>query len=288
VALLGVLQYFLPKDLLSHLGYGLERGARSAFFIDDNPTLPRIMSTLREPNALGAYLLLPITFLTLLFARIRDKRRLLLGGMLTLHLLALFLTFSRSAWLAAILAVSIVLWFEYRKNMAILIKRFWPLLVGLVLLGSLALFMQRDSSFVQHYITHSTEETLEDLDSNDYHKLLVWQAAIAVVDQPFGHGPGTAGLASIQNPAGANLTENYYLQVIYEVGIIGLLVFIALSVVAYYRLAKRRDWLGTVLLASFWGYVLMNMLLHTWSNEAVAAQWWLVAGAALALPVRSR
>jgi hypothetical protein len=43
-----------------------------------------------------------------------------------------------------------------------------------------------------------------------------------------------------------------------------------------------------VLLASFWAYVLTNMLLHSWANEAVAVQWWLLAGMAIAYPVAAQ
>lgn len=284
VAAFGVLQYFLPKDLLTHVGYGLDRGTRAAFFIDDNPTLPRVFSTLREPNAFGAYLLVPIAFLVGLIVRIKDSRRLILAGILILHLLAVWLTFSRSAWLATLLVITLILWWSFKKQTALLLRRFWPALVGVVLLISVGLYVLRDSPMVSEYITHSTEEAVEDLDSNDYHVLLVQEGAKDVLEQPMGHGPGTAGLASIQDPNGAKLTENYYIQVAYEVGILGLIIFLAISIVAYRQLWLRKDWVGTALLASFWGYVVMNMLLHTWSNEAVAAQWWLLAGAALLMP----
>jgi hypothetical protein len=62
VALFGVAQYFLPKDLLTHVGYSLERGVKPMFFIDDKPDFPRVMSTLRDPNSLGAFLALPIVY----------------------------------------------------------------------------------------------------------------------------------------------------------------------------------------------------------------------------------
>lgn len=282
VAAFGVLQYFLPKDLLTHVGYGLERGTRAAFFIDDNPALPRVFSTLREPNALGAFLIVPITMLTALIMRIKDGRRPLLFGMLLLQVLAVVLTFSRSAWLGVMLAVSIVIWWNYRKGVASMLRRFWPLLIGLVLLGGIGLYAARNTGFVSEYITHSTEEAVEDLDSNDYHVLLIKEGLEGVADQPLGHGPGTAGLASIQDPNGGQLTENYYIQIAYEVGILGLLLFLAINIFVYIRLWRRGDWIGASLIAAFWGYVLMNMLLHTWSNEAVAAQWWLLAGAAIA------
>ena len=35
VSVLGIAQYFLPKDILTHLGYSIERGVRPNFFIDD-------------------------------------------------------------------------------------------------------------------------------------------------------------------------------------------------------------------------------------------------------------
>ena len=62
VASFGVLQYFLPKDFLTHFGYSLQRGVKPMFFIDDKPDFPRVMSTLRDPNSLGAFLALPITY----------------------------------------------------------------------------------------------------------------------------------------------------------------------------------------------------------------------------------
>src|SRR6266511_6229297 len=83
VAGLGLLQYFLPNDILTHVGYSINRGVLPSFSIDSNPLFPRIMSTLREPNALGAYLILPTTVLSLLLFAARDRsKRLLLGGAL--------------------------------------------------------------------------------------------------------------------------------------------------------------------------------------------------------------
>lgn len=283
VAALGVLQFFLPKDMLTHVGYSIERGARPAFFIDDNASLPRVMSTLREPNALGAYLLVPIALLVGLLIKASKKRRPLFVGLLLLHGVALFLTFSRSAWLAVIVELLLVLWWQYREWFTHFVKKWWTLVIAAVLVLSVGLYAGRNNDIVQHYVTHQTKEKIVDLDSDDYHKLLLRQGIEGVANKPLGHGPGTAGLASIQNPKGGQLTENYYVQIAYEVGVIGLALFITLNVIVYRRLARRPKTVYTVaLLASFWGYVLTNMLLHTWSNEAVAAQWWLAVGVIIA------
>ena len=284
VATLGIVQYFLPNDVLTHVGYSIERGVRPAFSIDDNPEFPRIMSTLREPNVLGAYLIVPLTALTVLFFRVKDTgRRFMLSGAFGLHGLALLLTFSRSAWLAAALAVVLALWWQNQEWVARTIKRFWPAMIAAVLLIAATGFLMKDTHLYQQYIVHSnSQETVDDLDSNDYHALLVEQGLHGVADKPLGHGPGTAGIVSIQNPDGGQLTENYYIQIAYEIGIVGAALFIGLNLWMYIRIWRGRTMLAVILCASFWGYVVTNMLLHTWSNEAVAAQWWILAGMALA------
>lgn len=286
VAGLGVLQYFLPHDILTHLGYSLERGARPFFLIDTNADLIRVMSTLREPNAFGAYLILPITALSIYLLRIKDSnKRMLLGGALGLHALALFLTFSRSAWLGAAVALGLVIWWQFGRSKPQLARRFLMIGAALALIIAVGGWSMRNTSFFQQYVIHSNPtEEVADLDSNDYHSLLLKQGLEGIRAEPFGHGPGTAGLVSIQNPGGGQLTENYYVQIAYEVGIIGALLFVAFNVWLYVRLHRHgpSDNVSVILCASFWGYVVTNMLLHTWSNEAVAAQWWLLAGMAIA------
>lgn len=281
VAILGIAQYFLPGDLLMHFGYSLERGARAAFYIDDNHNLPvRIMSTLREPNALGAYLILPATALGALLLNAKDqRRRIVLAVVLVLHVAAIVLTQSRSALFGVVLSGGLLLWWQYRTLFTALLRRFWPFLAALVVLASVGGFMLRNSAFFESYVAHGQKnEAVADLDSNQYHLLFVQRGLEGIRDKPLGHGPGTAGLASIQNPNGSFLTENYYVQIGYELGVVGLVVFVSINVWVYAKLQKRGDLWSAVLLASFWAYMVTNMLLHTWGNEAVAAQWWILAG----------
>jgi hypothetical protein len=60
-----------------------------------------------------------------------------------------------------------------------------------------------------------------------------------------------------------------------------------MNVGVYVYLWRSKGVWHPVLLASFWAYVIMNMLLQIWSNEAVALQWWLLAGVALAADVKA-
>jgi hypothetical protein len=285
VAVLGIIQYFLPSDILTHVGYSLERGARAAFFIDDNPLFPRIMSTLREPNALGAYLILPATILGLSAFRVQDiNKRYIISGLFGLHVIAIFMTHSRSAWLALLVSLVLAFFWQHHDWFTKFIRRFWYIWAGLVVIMVAGSLLLRNTVFFQSYIIHSnTSEQVQDLDSNDYHTLLIQQGLEGVRDQPFGHGPGTAGIVSIQNPNGGQLTENYYIQIAYELGVVGLALFIAINAWLYIRLWRRKDMVGVALCAAFWAYVVTNMMLHTWSNEAVAAQWWILAGMAAAV-----
>jgi hypothetical protein len=275
VCLLGVLQYILPKDILIHFGYSVERGVKPNFFIDDKPDLPRIMSTLRDPNSLGAYLILPIVLLVAGWFR-RQKDRLLIGGLLLLHGLALFLTFSRSAWAGAFLSVSVFMLWNFRQQVLKAFKNRWPILIAAALVLIAAAFLLRNEYVVQNVLFHSDENTKQ-TDSNNLHIQLAKEGVKGIINRPQGHGPGTAGLVSIHTQG--TLTENYFIQIGYEAGIIGLLIFLMVNFfVVKQLLLRRRSGYAPILLASFIGITLCNLLLLSWSNEAVACQWWLFAG----------
>lgn len=284
VCAIGILQHLLPKDILTHLGYSLERGVKPNFFIDDKPDLPRIMSTLRDPNSLGAYLILPITLLSLAWAR-RPKARTLLSGLLLLHVWALFLTFSRSAWLGAMLSVGLALLWTHKEQTKQFTKKYWLfLVVGLVSLLVLV-FALRDQYVIQNVVFHSDENT-QMTDSNNLHVDLAKQGIDGIVDDPEGHGPGTAGLVSIRTKTDVVLTENYFIQIGYEVGIVGLGLFVWLMAFLLHQLWRIKTTVSTAQIAGFLGITVCSLLLLTWSNEAVSATWWIFAGLAVGVKAR--
>ena len=282
VCIVAFLQWLLPKDIMSNFGYSIERGVKPNFFIDDKPDLPRVFSTLRDPNSLGAFLILPIVLLSqALIGNWKTQRRSLLSGLLLLHILILFLTFSRSTLLAAILAVLSLL---VLQNLRLIKNHSRAITAGLVvflLIFSAVIYIGRDQYVVQNLFFHADESTVL-ADPNEIRVDVVQRGIDGVVDEPLGNGPGSAGLVSTRLKSGGLLTENYFLQIAYEVGIFGFLVFIALLYLIINNLWRQRDKpLAAALLASFAGLVVANMLFHTWANEAVAISWFLLAGTAL-------
>ncbi len=276
VCMLGILQYLLPKDILTHVGYSIERGVKPNFFIDDKPDLPRIMSTLRDPNSLGAYLILPITLLSVAWAK-RPKQRMLISGLLLLHAWALFLTFSRSALLGALLSVGLAFGLIYKSSLKVFVKKYWPW-IG-VALASLAIFVyaMRDQYVVQNVVFHSDENT-QMTDSNNLHVQYALDGIEGIIKEPEGHGPGTAGLVSIHTKTEVVLVENYFIQIGYEIGVVGLALLLGIISYLLTQLWRLKTTLATIQVVSFFGISLCALLLLTWSNEAVAATWWILAG----------
>ncbi len=285
VVVFGIVQYVaLPNDALKHVGYARENGVLATFFIDNKPDLERVMSTIRDPNSLGSYLIIIGPLLAAIWLK-RKNRRVGLAAFGLATVICLVLTFSRSAWLGFVLAAAsfAALGDQFRhlvtKHKQAVITS--VVILVLVALGGFLLF--RNTYFVQNTVLHADKSTkLED--PNQLRVRFFRESIKEISAHPLGGGPGTAGLASIRNQVqGTHLNENYYLQIASEVGIAGLLLFVAIIGLVGRRLwhLHRANPYVTALLASFIGLGLTNFLVHIWSNEAVAYTWWGLAGICL-------
>jgi putative inorganic carbon (HCO3(-)) transporter len=283
VTVFGVVQYtLLPNNALEHVGYTRANGVLPAFFIDDKPDLERVMSTLRDPNSFGSYIIIILSLAAayLSISKNKEVRRFLIG-LIALGALCLWFTFSRSAWLGALLALGILVILKHRKTKGFKFgTKTYVAVVVLLIISLLSLIPLRNTYFVQNVIFHADEST--ELEDPNQLRVRFWQESInAAVDEPLGHGPGTAGLASIRNDLqGPVLNENYYLQILHETGVTGLLLFSTILIIVVLRLYKLagRDVSVLAMLAAFAGLFLTNFLVHIWSNEAVAYTFWGLAG----------
>lgn len=273
----GLLQYFvLPSDFLTHLGYARENGVLPAFFIDDKPDLPRIMSTLRDPNSFGSYLLIPFS-LGLSLAAFKQVKSWYIWALLSGTLACSVLTFSRSAWAGAAIVIGAVVLGSF-KQLGAKTKKIY--LVGIIATALLALSATalRHTYLFKNVVFHADEQTVL-ADPNEL-RLSVWRDSVnKIAKNPLGGGPGTAGLASIKNDqSGTSLNENYYLQVGQETGVLGLALFIGIIFLCFkflwQQIKKTPDYLALALIASLAALSFTNLLVHIWANEAVAFTWW--------------
>lgn len=282
VLLFGILQYtVLSSSALTHVGYSRENGVLPAFFIDDKPDLERVMSTLRDPNSLGSYILIISGLALAALRKLKnpDVKR-AAKGVLAISVLCLWFTFSRSAWLGFALTVGVIAGVcLYSKKRITLKKSHVSIAVVALLLSGAGLYAVRDSYFMQNVVFHADDSTV--LEDPNQLRVRFWQESVQdISSNPVGGGPGTAGLASIKNNVqGTVLNENYYLQLATEVGVVGLALFVAIVAVCAYRLwGLRKSTIAVGLLASLVGLTFTNVLVHIWSNEAVAYTWWGLAG----------
>ncbi len=277
LGILAALQVFvLPRDFLVQFGYNKDTTIAPYIVVDQDPNALRAFATMRGPNALGAYLLLPLAIAV--FTLYKKRRDVLAWAALILGLLALGLSGSRSAWLGAgamlvTLGVLMLPRLHFRRWMKM------GIVVLVVLVGVVGWATEQIPSVHLAVFHTAVNDSSANVGSNVKH----WQATahgIAdVVRHPFGAGPGSAGPASFYNANGANLSEDYYVQIAQEVGIIGLGLFVAinwLTVLAIVR--RRRELLPIALLASVAGVSLINLFLHGWADDPTSLTWWAFAG----------
>ncbi|OYX40560.1 hypothetical protein B7Y94_06200 [Candidatus Saccharibacteria bacterium 32-49-12] len=241
----GLLQVLvLPADVLTGIGYG-EETIQPYLTVDENPDYVRINSTMRGPNPLGAIAAIGLTlgasWLVLRSGASRlarwQRAGLAIGGVGLA--IALWASYSRSAVVAAIVAVGLVLLLTVGRRLP---RAAWIglFVVGFGILGGL--YAGRDSDFVSNVILHENEGTGALVSSNDGHVESLIDGTERLVRQPLGAGIGSTGSASLLGDEPL-IIENQYLFIAHEVGWIGLGLFTWLfGAVLLASWRQRRDW----------------------------------------------
>lgn len=273
----------LPHDVLKYIGYG-ETTIMPYLTVDQNMDYIRISSTLRGPNPLGAYAVIMLAVLLAFWLRgprTTTKPQLWIMGVLGVgSLVALWASYSRSAALAAVIALGVVLVITVGHKIS---RMAWIILavVGLVIGGSLVAL--RDTDFVSNVILHEDPKEGNAVNSNDGHAESLVDGTNRMLQQPLGGGIGSTGSASLLSDKPL-IIENQYLFVAHEVGWPGLALYIVIFVMIMAALWKRRkNWLSLAVFASGLGLAFIGILLPVWVDETVAIIWWGLVAIALAV-----
>lgn len=294
VIVFGILQFtVLPPTFLGHFGYG-PHTIPAAQTVDQKAAYQRIQATLRGANPLGAYLI--IIIVAIIAAGLEPSKWWLarpgqhrLRGLLLLAAsgVVLILTFSRSAWIGATVAVGWLVWLRIgspRLRRRLLVAGGTAVLL-LVVTG----FTLRHNDVFQNTFFHTDEHSRSSLSSDQGHLAATRAGLRDIVHQPLGGGTGTAGPASTYNQTThrqPRIAENYFVQIAQETGLLGLGLFVAINLSVGRRLWRRRGQVvPDMLLASLIGISVVNLLSHAWADDTLCYIWWGLAGAAVALPV---
>ena len=276
----GLVQIFLlPPNFLEAFGYGPDT-ILPYHYIAAGSDFLRFPSTLGGPNQLGTYLILPLCLSLALFIKnFRQRHSLWYGALFIACLICLFYTFSRGAWLGATaalaLTLAIVLPAKLRRPAAIT-----GAILLIAVLSAIPYALQKDSP-LQYLILHSSvEDHHEPVQSDSLHALSLQDGVEAVIDEPLGHGLGTAGPATF-HVGETNIIENYYLQLGYEIGLLAILLFLFCCGALVWTLLRygAHSPLALAAAATVVGVSVVSIVLPAWVDSTTALITWITAGA---------
>lgn len=281
VIVFGLLEIFvLPRGFLSHFGYG-PNTIRPYQTINSNLHYVRILSTLRGSDPLGAYLLVPLSLAVVLL--VRGKKAWQLSLFTAGAVLVLIFSYSRSAWLGLIVSAAFAIYFGVKSK--VLRRNLFYIGLALVIVLAGIFVLERNNTRVQNIVFHTQKNSVVKTTSDQGHSSSIKSGIKDIAKDPLGKGPGTSGPASVYNKKISRIPENYYIQIGQELGVIGLAVYIAITVLIIMSLwARREDTLALALLASFLGLIIVNMLLEAWTDDTLSYLWWGMAGIVIASP----
>jgi O-antigen ligase len=279
VVIFGLLQVFiLPHDFLRHFGYGPSTIPVQET-INHNSHYYRIGSTLRGANPLGAYLIIPISLLAVRLSRAKRNWRQVLFFIASL--VVLLYSFSRSAWVGALLSIGIILMISLKSQK---MRQLTLAGTGVLLILLVGIFITfRHNTRFQNFVFHTQTNSSVKSTSDQGHASALKAGLSDLRHNPLGSGPGTAGPASVYNTGHApRIAENFYIQIGQETGWLGLFLFVLINLgVGYLLWLRRSDPLALSLFASLIGLTLVNMLSHAWADPTLAYVWWGLAGIAM-------
>ncbi|MDD4319239.1 MAG: O-antigen ligase family protein [Candidatus Peribacteraceae bacterium] len=347
VSFLGIISLFLPVSAFVRLGYAdahslyTPGGPLSPFQQIAESWVRRVQSTMSGPNQLGIWLLIPLGAL-LSFWMVRGGvreygstgvrgmgmnnamsripvfpysriRRFIIVLSAFFMLCALFLTFSRAAWIAVFVMVIVMLWKALPRRWFVRAAVGGGALVIVAGITAAALF---PSVFFR-------------LSSSRGHLVRPLEGIGKMIERPLGWGLGAAGPASNRvsetcvflrpqdDPSWAKaqpqlcvflgstqvqptdhacrcpfLPENWYIQIGVELGVLGFALFLALVVMILRRLRKNNGQLiidnypSSIIhyqfaaFLAFLGVSIAALFLHAWEDAAVAYTGWILISVA--------
>ena len=271
------LSFFLPPTFLSHFGYGPST-IEPFRLIGPREFGIRTPGTLGGPNQLGAFLIIP---LCLLASRALGQWRLMYVPAFVALLGGIFVSYSRSAWIGAVVGLLIVFVLGLSRRRAIIVAAA-SVVIGTGLIYALS--QTAPGGNLGYYLFHARAGAAVQDDSTAQHAAALTDAAATIRQAPLGLGLGSAGPASFHSDM-ARIPESSYLQVALETGLIGLVLFIAIIVTVGLKLrAVRRNEVALGVLGALAGLSMVALFLHGWADSTTNIMFWILAGAVCAVP----
>ncbi len=242
----------------------------------------RIVSLWENPNVLAEYLI--VTFFVSFGCLIGLKKA--SGKLLALLSLAasgfcLILTWSRGAWLGVAVAFVLML--------LVLSYKFVPVVLLLVV-GGIVSFVFLPEAFAER-----VSSILTFSDSSVLYRLNIWKGCSALIRRTFLTGVGVGEEAfsqayhsfALPGIEGAPHSHNLFMQIVIELGVMGLLVFVIFLVLmlrSVFTLFRARSMkpstsvMALVLTSSVFALLINGLTEYIWYNPRIFLLFWLILG----------
>ena len=268
VAVIGVMEYIF--------GYAERAWIDTSYFSDING---RVVSLFDNPNVLSAYLAMAFPLLLAKTATALSRKGKALGVISSIIILAcIVLTWSRSAWVAVILSVVLFSLINRRKTVRALLA------IGIIL------------PIIPYFVGGSVTKrfmSIGDLaDSSSYYRLYTWKGTIDAIKDYFwsGAGYGASAYAEIYPQyayAGIEAVEhshNLFLQILFSVGIFGLLVFLAVLFLfaqknfEFFKVSKdaKLKLMASAAFSAVFTALIIGMFDYVWYNFRLLLMFWIM------------
>jgi putative inorganic carbon (HCO3(-)) transporter len=261
VVVAGLISFYA---LIQSLGFDI-LGLQDFFLLYGRTGPRRVFSTLGHPNFLGAYLALILPWILAWYRQASSaKPRLLLAGIFVVQSLALILTYSRGAWLGAVMGLLIYFSMQKTKKMHLM---YFSIILMIIFLSFPNLWSRLSTSF-------------EWRSGSSLVRLNEWRASFELISKRplLGHGLETYDIFSggsrpyEVDRAPMDRLHNFWLDALWSNGFIGLLAVLAIIIEVIKRLRKlgrENNKLTAPLAASFGAYLVMNQFSFDFSISAL-------------------
>lgn len=245
----------------------------------------RVIGPFDNPNVFGEYIVLLLPLAIAVAFRLRGKLQLLGAGAACTMTLALIYTWSRGAWLAAILSVGVFLLLYSSAFLklvlpVLLIAPFTPAVLPASILNRLM--------------------SIGDMaDTSTAYRVSIWTASVRMIKSMFLSGIGTGSdvfltvypMFALSGASYALHAHNLFLQITIEMGFVGIAVFLVMlwlffrTVLSCYYTVKQRD-TSTLVMALGMGVLALlfqGLTDYVWFNYRVMLMFWLAVGLAVGI-----
>ena len=220
--------------------------------------VPNIAGSQQDPNEFCGYYLLPISFFVY---QMVSCNRIAYSIPLSFLIYTVLMTGSRGGLIAVVVSilVAIICGIKVRKRKALVCVLALIVVLLLAFNADTIIRLLPDSISSRFLFKGGRIETASS-------RVVVWKQildsffASDLLQQLFGHGFGSTTLANM----GGIVAHNVYIELLYDVGLLGLASFLALFFVSIYKAAIRRDFV--VLSALIGESVLIMSLSSFWSK----------------------